>query len=91
MLDLLREKLIGNVHADIEIFENPLDVIARIESGIIPSLVITDYQMPEMDGIELLTRIEMLLPSIKGIIMSAELQRVRYNKERLLKYLLGRL
>lgn len=77
VLHFLHENLIGKVNAEIVIFDNPLDAISKIKDGIIPLVVITDYMMPEMDGIELLTRIEMLLPSIKGVIMSAEPQRVR--------------
>ena len=46
-----------------------------------PVLVITDIQMPECDGIELMRHIRVHDPLIKAIYMSGDLNRFRSNLE----------
>jgi CheY-like chemotaxis protein len=53
-------------------FENPLDAISQIKNGFIPALVITDFMMPELNGIELLHEIEKINANVPGIIMTSD-------------------
>ncbi len=52
-------------------FNNPEICLKHIRDGLRPAVVISDFQMPEMDGIELLNSIGILLPECTGIIMSS--------------------
>lgn len=47
-------------------------VLKILEAGNLPDLLITDLQMPGMDGFELVARVKDLYPSIKIIILSME-------------------
>lgn len=38
-------------------FESPIKALKEINKGLIPDLVITDYRMPEMNGIQFLNKI----------------------------------
>jgi len=52
-------------------FENGSLVTERISRGEIPSVMITDIAMPELDGIELLEFIQEKVPELPVIIMTA--------------------
>ncbi len=45
-------------------------VLEMIESGIVPDVLLTDINMPEMDGIALTTKLKLLNPKIKIIILT---------------------
>ncbi|MBN1979961.1 MAG: response regulator [Chitinivibrionales bacterium] len=47
------------------VFQNPFKALQAITAGLFPSLVISDYTMPGMNGIELLNRISQSLPQVK--------------------------
>lgn len=57
---------------DITGFEKPTDALASIlKDEIHPSLVVTDLQMPEMNGIELIKRLKGHSPDLPVIVMTA--------------------
>jgi DNA-binding NtrC family response regulator len=51
-------------------FTEPLKALEIVRSKRI-ELVITDYEMPHMDGLEVLRKVREMIPSIPVIIMSA--------------------
>src|SRR4051812_24029504 len=55
------EQVVRGVDPNIEVesFENPLDAI-RWAAGKVADLVLVDYQMPQMDGIEFVRRLRLL-------------------------------
>jgi len=55
----------------LEIFQDPLLAYAAFESADPkPALVITDFNMPGMNGIQFLERCKALMPALKTICMS---------------------
>jgi DNA-binding NtrC family response regulator len=59
---------------DVVFFENPKKALEDIRRNRRPALVVTDYQMPEMNGLELLNKIEEFHPVINAVIMPADLK-----------------
>ncbi|QPH41271.1 response regulator [Pedobacter endophyticus] len=49
---------------------NGLEVLEQIEAGIVPDIVLTDINMPEMDGINLIRELKLKHPQIKTIVLS---------------------
>ena len=52
-------------------FDRPVAALHAIEEGLPVDLVITDFQMPQMDGIQLTEALGRLRPSLKVIILTA--------------------
>ena len=66
---LVKAVLEGSGYKNVETYENGLLAHNAIESGEInPSLIITDYRMPKMNGLEFL---EIYAPKIPCIMMTA--------------------
>ena len=57
---------------DVLFFESPKKALDDVRTHRRPALVLTDYQMPELNGLELLREIEVYHPVINAIIMTAE-------------------
>src|SRR3954466_16266804 len=52
-------------------FSDPLEVIAAIQHGApIPDILLTDFDMPQMNGLELIRRCRRLQPTLKTIMGS---------------------
>lgn len=68
----LKEELSERGLENIVTFENPTVALSKIKNGVVPALVITDFQMPELNGVELLKEIEKINPEIPGIIMTSK-------------------
>jgi len=49
---------------------NGLEVLEQIDAGIVPDIVLTDINMPEMDGINLIRELKLKHPQIKTIVLS---------------------
>jgi len=56
---------------EIETAENGLEAIKQITMKAY-DLIITDYMMPKMDGLELIQRIKMLNPSIPVLVVTSD-------------------
>ena len=53
-------------------FTSPSDALEHIRLNVLNyDLVLSDFKMPEITGIELLTKIKELKPSVKALLMSA--------------------
>lgn len=55
----------------VEIFTSAEMALDAISRGSIPNVIITDYQMPKMNGLELIQQIEQTHPEVKIFLMSA--------------------
>lgn len=64
-------------YKNIESFENPLDALEYIQNGNFPQVIITDFQMPVMNGLEFLERIKSSIGSIPAIITTADPQMLK--------------
>ncbi len=51
-------------------YSNPCHLVTDLESGFRPDLIITDFHMPEMNGVELLDRAGQLHGKVPGIVIS---------------------
>jgi response regulator RpfG family c-di-GMP phosphodiesterase len=64
------KRLFRNSDLDILIFENPFEML-KYAGEKKPAVVVSDYRMPEMSGVELLEKISIIFPSSIRIILSA--------------------
>ena len=59
---------------DVQVFSNPLQALAAMQtSETLPSLLISDYRMPGINGLELIHRCKLIHPSLKVIAASANI------------------
>jgi len=78
-LELLKLILENVGHADVSAFNDPEIALDSILDGEKPDLVITDYQMPGMTGIDLLEKIMNKFGNIKAIIITSEPNKVKFR------------
>ncbi|MGE4519028.1 MAG: response regulator [Desulfobacteraceae bacterium] len=64
------KRLFRNSDLDIFVFQSPFEMF-KCASEHSPAVVVSDYRMPEMSGVELLEKISILFPSSIRIILSA--------------------
>jgi len=56
-------------------FNDPLQVIAAIQNGApIPDILMTDFDMPQMNGLELIQECRRLKPNLKAIMVSGTVE-----------------
>lgn len=69
VLNALRRELKGEY--EVEVFANPLDALQRCRE--VPfDLVIADYQMPEMNGVQFLRQLGDILPDAARLVLSGQ-------------------
>lgn len=68
ILYALRRVLSGN-DQDVELFSNPHEALRRVQVAIF-DLIISDYRMPDMDGVHFLCEVKKLQPESMRIIIS---------------------
>lgn len=52
-------------------FSNPVEVLAAIQNGApIPDILMTDFEMPQMNGLQLIRECRLLHPHLKTIMVS---------------------
>jgi len=61
----------------VHIFEHPSDALSKIRDGETPDLLISDFNLPHMNGYLLHLAIKELLPEIRTIIISG--RKVRHE------------
>ena len=52
------KSLVDSGEIELQTFENPLEVIEFVENGFVYDLVITDINMPQMSGLEMVRRLK---------------------------------
>ena len=57
---------------NVVIFNDPIRLIENVKTGLLPNVVITDFNMPGLNGCELLNQLSELVSNIDGIIITAE-------------------
>lgn len=55
-----------------ETVPNGLEAVQRLEAGDVPDLILTDMQMPEMNGLELVRTVKKDYPAVPLILMTAQ-------------------
>lgn len=55
--------------SDVNCFNNPLEAIEFLKSNI-PDIIISDFIMPEMNGLEFLTEAKKLYPEVSMILLT---------------------
>jgi len=82
-VDLLAQMLLDNLECDVHAFTRPdaaLLALPTIEAGV----VVSDYFMPDMDGIEFIRRASVLAPRAAFIMISGhDLDSIEYELVRL--------
>jgi len=75
---------------DVQVFSHPLQALSAMESGgAHPQLLISDYRMPGINGLELIHRCKLIDPSLKVIAASAnildeEVEKYPFHPDRIL-------
>ena len=67
---MILEELVSSQNHKVTAFENPLDALDYVKSNE-PDIVLIDYMMPEMDGIELTKHIKVQYPDMIVVMITA--------------------
>ena len=90
--DLLGQLLSDHLDCPIRTFNRPLAVLDALPT-ISAGLIVTDYCMPQINGIELIRRVQQQSPEIPAIIITGhrmELELTDYSDVRSLKSILAK-
>lgn len=72
-LELIHSFLTREGYQNVKKYDSPLVALAEIKNGLIPDLVITDFRMPEMNGIQFLNSMGNYTPQkIPSIILTGD-------------------
>lgn len=79
---VLEELLRDKGYNDINVYNNANDALKNIENkDNKPDVIITDYSMPGMNGIELLEKVNPEKNNIKAIVMTADPKSIKCEKK----------
>lgn len=67
---LLKEILEAEGFRDITVFGDPLEALDALREAPPPDMVISNYKMPRVNGVELLDRLSALFPRVGGVIVT---------------------
>ncbi|MFW5774712.1 MAG: response regulator [Chitinivibrionales bacterium] len=81
-IDILKQSLELAGYTNIQTFLHPTQLFDAVHQGHLPHMVITDYEMPEMNGIQLLDRVTVMYPSIHGLIVTGDTALVRAKTDK---------
>lgn len=83
MLDFQLRKHITNEKVLFEFYTNPNEALQSIESmkelGVSPVLLITDFQMPEMNGADFIRAVKKGIRSINTIMLSGQANAIQVD------------
>jgi len=81
--DLMVEILAQNLDCPVVSFTRPLDALAALPL-VAPSVIVTDYNMPQLNGLEFIRKAALLVPHAAFVIMTAhDLSESRDEMDRL--------
>ncbi len=84
MLNFQLNKIVNSSTTCIESYSNPSEVYAQLENlisnGVKPILLIVDYQMPEMNGDELILKVKEKYPNIPCVMLSGQANSVAISQ-----------
>ena len=66
-------RLLLNSHADINVIgevDNGMQALEYLRNNELPDLILTDFTMPEMDGIALITKVKIMFPDVIIAVLS---------------------
>ncbi|MDG5814828.1 response regulator [Chitinispirillales bacterium ANBcel5] len=63
-------------YSNIVTFDDPHTALSYIKDTEVPSLIITDYKMPKMTGLDFLNLVSSLKPDIEAIIVTGDAKAV---------------
>lgn len=67
--DLMSEMLAENLDCQVSSFTRPLDALAAL-AQIDPAVIITDYYMPQVDGLEFIRRAARIAPQAAFVLIT---------------------
>jgi DNA-binding NtrC family response regulator len=70
--ELIRDALENAGFVNVLCFSNPTNALEMVRNGVIPEVVVSDYNMPEMTGFELLSSIKKLNTGIQEALISGD-------------------
>lgn len=84
LLNFQLNKIINSNTTCIETYSKPKELDCKLEdlisNGIEPVLLIVDYQMPEMNGDELILNIKKKYPTIPCVMLSGQANKIAVNR-----------
>lgn len=69
-IDLLQQLLSDHLACPVHGFTKPADALRAIP-GLNVGMIITDYQMPDMNGLQLIAAVQKINPSIPAVMITA--------------------
>jgi len=79
-LDLLEQLLIEHLHCPVHSFTKPGEAL-RALPNLNVGLIVTDYQMPALTGMDLIFEAQRLVPGVPAILITA--YQLKFTKEEL--------
>lgn len=83
MLGFHIRKILKNTNFEIELYSSPIDAIEGLENlkkqGYVPLLMVTDFQMPEMNGAELIRILKNFHISLPCIMLSGHANAIQVD------------
>lgn len=67
--DLLAQLLQDNIECRVHVFYRPAEALAAI-TGLRPSVIVSDYYMPEMNGLDFIRQASALLPETAFVLIT---------------------
>jgi CheY-like chemotaxis protein len=74
--------LLKKIECDAVVMSDPREALRRVGSGELkPDLMITDYAMPHMSGVELIRRCRVIQPGLRTVLCTGDFEAPAVGKE----------